>query len=382
MTPPDVLKSQISALEKSLDRAGDSLEKQGTAINTKLLQSVKGRFKNDLEGLRNRCQSLRKRIDGGASPESGWTHLANLQQDSTDLLQECLAFLEGALVRSNRFDGGICALADSMLLRLSQTADLGWRRFTLAAVGEVYSTMSGIVRLRFTDTDIWSLPVAVHEFGHFAAGAPTFSEFAQIAADAKNQDARYESHLRELFSDLFATYALGPSLVLACVLLRFSPVNAYAESKTHPSNAQRVWWMLETLAAMDESDGGEPILGPLAGKIRAGWTEALKASGQAEALPDAEVARLRPWLLDLYDLVNSRVPVVRYRSLSFLRAQQIQQALRNSQTPLLRDEDEIPDVLNAAWLYRLQAPSLNTYEFDGIAEKAFVMCEQIANRQC
>jgi hypothetical protein len=378
MTPVDLLVGQIRAVERSLDRASDSLSKQPKAVGSALLQRVRGRFENDLLGLRNRCGDLRSRIQAGASAESGWANLVKLQKDSSDLLRECLAFLEGALVRTAGLDGGVCALADKMLDGLNQKTDLGWQRFTLVAAGELYSTISGIVRLRFTDTDIWSLPVAAHEFGHFVSGTPRFAQFAELTDSEKRTDRRYEFHLRELFSDLFATYALGPSLVLACALLRFSPANAFAESDTHPSNAQRVWWMLETLACMDKTER-EGMYEPIAGKIRECWAAALKASGQAQALSDAEIVRLRPWLLDLYDLVNSRIPVVRYRSL--LRAQEMRQALRNGQTPAQRNEDEIPDVLNAAWLYRLNMSDLNAYEIDGLGEKTFQMCENIANRE-
>ena len=127
---------------------------------------MRGRFGNDLLGLRNRCQSLRLRIQG-VSIEAGRGQLEKLQGDASNLLGECLAFLEGGLVRAAGLDGGVCALADKMFEALNDQTDLGWQRFTLVAAGEFYSTLSGIVRLRFTDTDIWSLPVAVHEFGHF-----------------------------------------------------------------------------------------------------------------------------------------------------------------------------------------------------------------------
>jgi hypothetical protein len=375
MTPAELLIGQITAVERSLVRASDSLDAQEKAVSSALLKRVRGRFGNDLLGLRNRCQSLRSGIQGGASAEAGWGQLDKLQADASDLLRECLAFLEGGLVRAAGLDGGVCALADKMFEALNDRTDLAWQRFTLVAAGEFYSTLSGIVRLRFTDTDIWSLPVAVHEFGHFVSATPRFTEFSELTDREKGNDPRYESHLRELFSDLFATYALGPSLVLTCALLRFSPSGA--ESNTHPSNAQRVWWMLETLSNMDKTEG-DPTFAPIAGKIRESWTAALKASGQLEALPDGEISRLRPWLLDLYDLVNSRIPMVRYGNI--LRAQEMYQGLRNGQTPAIRAEDGIPDVLNAAWLYRLNMADLNPYELDRIGEQAFQMCGNIASR--
>ena len=375
MTAAELLMGQITAVERSLSRASDSLDAQEKAVSSALLKRVRGRFGNDLLGLRNQCQSLRSRIQGGASAEAGWGQLDKLQADASDLLRECLAFLEGGLVRAAGLDGGICALADKMFEALNDQTDLCWQRFTLLAAGEFYSTLSGIVRLRFTDTDIWSLPVGVHEFGHFVSATPRFAEFTEMSDREKGNDPRYESHLRELFSDLFATYALGPSLVLTCALLRFSPSGA--ESNTHPSNAQRVWWMLETLASMDNTEG-DAMFAPIAARIRDSWTAAVKASGQPETLTDKEISRLRPWLLDLYDLVNSRLPMVRYRNI--LRAQDMFQGFRDDHTPALRPEDGIPDVLNAAWLYRLNTADPNASDLRRIGDQAFQMCENIANR--
>lgn len=133
--------------------------------------------------------------------------------------------------------------------------------------------------------------------------------------------------------------------------------------------------MLETLSNMDKTEG-DHTFSTIADKCRESWTAALQASGEPEALSDGEIARLRRWQLDLYDLVNSRIPLVRYKNI--LRAQEIYQGLRNSQTPEIRAEDGIPDVLNAAWLYRLNMAEFNSYELDRIGEQAFQMCKEIA----
>jgi hypothetical protein len=378
MNPSQILTGQIFALERSLGRAKESVTRQGQEANSKLLRRVHGRFENDLLGLRNRCLSLSKRIANEDPGEAAWAQFGKLQAEAWELMKECLAFLEGALVRKAGIDGGVCDLADAMLYELSEKTDMCWQRFTLAAAGEFFSTISGIIRLRYTDTDIWNLPIAAHEFGHFVSSTGIFKEeFDEITRVQKGKKPSYESHLRELFSDLFATYALGPSLVLNCALLRFSPVGAYQEASTHPSASQRIWWMLETLAKMDESEGN-PTHNAVAAEVKEAWTAAVKAAGENEVLSDDEISRLRGWLAELYDLVDSRIPGVRYRS--FLRAQEYIQAFRNDQGPQLRDEDQIPDVLNGAWGYRLGAASAKGYEVDQIGKKAFAICATISRR--
>jgi hypothetical protein len=375
MNPASILTGELVTAERALDRASRSLDALGDAGGSELLTRVRGRFDNQLEGSRDKCRGLRQRIEQGASVEAGWSELEILQREISDLLGECLAFVEGALARRSGFDGGICKLADSMLDALSRKADIGWQRFTLVAAGEFYSTLSGIVRLRFTDTDIWSLPVCVHEFGHFAASTQQFAEFGAIAAREKQKDTRYDSHLRELFSDIFATYALGPSLAIACALLRFVP--STGETQTHPSNAERLWCMLQTLTKMDEREI-EPMFGPIAAKTGKMWADALKVDSPMHALSNEEYDRTRSWFLELYDLIEAQTRALRYGSI--LRAKEMYISLRQSGSVLLRDDDQISDVLNAAWLYRLNAGGFNAFEFDQIGSKAFAMCESIANR--
>jgi hypothetical protein len=378
MTPAAVVTGQVAALLQSVSQVNGLLDRFGQmqAPASNLLQRVKGRFRNDLLGLKKRCTDLYKIVQDGKASETDLGALAKLEREALDLFRECLAFLEGASIRASGIDGGICQIADSMLYNLSRANDLGWERFTLVAVGEFFSTRSGIVRLRFTDTRIWNLPVATHEFGHYVSGLPAFSDFQTTAANAARKDSRFGSHLGELFSDLFATYAMGPSYFLNCALLRFGLSNAADESTTHPSSSQRVWWMAATLAKMDEGSV-RPIYADVISEVKDLWEHGLALANQPQ-LPEGEISRLRQWLVDLYDLVDSRLPNAKYGR--WYRAQDMLQSFQNGDgEPDLRDDDSIPDILNAVWLYRLQMRDINSFELDQIEKSAFDLCTKLAN---
>jgi hypothetical protein len=378
MTPASLVAGQIAALDRSLAQADKLLERCGQQqLTSDLLDRVRGLFRNRLLPLRSQCATLLQTTQTGNAAAIDLARLEHLQAECSDLIRECLAFLEGAYTRAAGIDGDSCKFADAMLLSLSKENNLGWSRFTLVGPAEFFSTSSGIVRLRFTDTGIWNLPVAVHEFGHFVSTIDAFREpFKASAAAAGSKDPKYKSHLGELFADLFATYVLGPAYLLNCALLRFPLSNASLESSTHPSANQRVWWMLETLTKMD--DPGWPLYSNLVNQVRALWSAGV-ASANQPALSDAEISRLRPWFFDLYDLINSGVPNAKYAK--WLRAQGLSQAFRQNQDPGLLPDDTIPEVLNALWLYRAQTAAFNAFEMEQVERQALQLCAAIVDRK-
>jgi hypothetical protein len=135
--------------------------------------------------------------------------------------------------------------------------------------------------------------------------------------------------------------------------------------------------MIETLAKMDYGSVF-PAYKDLAAQVKEIWAGALAAANQP-ALQDAECARLRLWLEDLYDQVDSQIPNLKYEK--WLRAQDMFLNLRKGADPAVRDDDSISEVLNATWLYRLTVPNANRFELDQIEKNAFEACHMIASKQ-
>ena len=244
-----------------------------------------------------------------------WTTLRGIEDACQSLFRECLAIVQ--VVRGAGLDNGLCEIGDALLQDLGHGADLHWGRFTILAESESIVELGSIVRLRFPEVSIWSLPVAAHEYGHFVGprlevqdpGQPSRHPFQDFLEQIREDDPRYYYYGHEFFADLFATYALGPSFACCCILLRFDPVTASTEYSTHPSAAQRVYWLLSVLRAMDEQDPFLSFSGIIK-DLENWWSATLAASGQSAGSlvsPDAS-SRLDSWRDELFAMVEDHLP--------------------------------------------------------------------------
>ena len=157
--------------------------------------------------------------------------------------------------------------------------------------------------MRFPLNGIWDIPIAAHEFGHFAAyrlnvpdedgtPSPVFRDFVEgylrqyeVSSEARSQVWR--SYLNEYFADIFATYVLGPSYACTALLLRFEPANAQRESSaTHPSFAKRARAIIETLQRMDMERDSEGKFSSIIDVINQRWFDILASVGIGSELPD------------------------------------------------------------------------------------------------
>ncbi len=89
-----------------------------------------------------------------------------------DLVAETLAFLGGAAARKFKLDRGVTSLANAWLDQLSEAA-LAKVGVVIPASTEFTGMLTHVVRLRLPSDGVWSLPVAVHEYGHFVASVLT-----------------------------------------------------------------------------------------------------------------------------------------------------------------------------------------------------------------
>lgn len=375
MNTRSVLVGQIGSWVDSLNQAMRCLQLR--QLDAEMRRRINIRLETDLtKGLKT-LTSLQQQVQNGAELSLSWVKFQTDRRESARVLHECLAFIEGALVRANNIDGGVCRIADAMLCELNHLTDVGWSRFTILADGEFFAGLSGIIRLRFADVSIWNLPVCAHEFGHFVGKKdPNLDE---IISREKRKEPRYDPFLQEHFADLFATYTVGPAFALNCVLLRFSPSGAFQEGSTHPSDAHRVWWMLQTLRRMEKRQSPGPRLyDHMVTKIQELWTSSLIAAGDNKELPARETARLGEWLDELFDAIDTSFPRARFGG--WMRAEEMAEQLRKKRPPTLHKEDDIPGILNAAWLCRSESDYGDGYEVSWLADQALRLCQEVTER--
>lgn len=387
MNERSILIAQIQTLAQELGRAESALDAQ--EIDSDLRERVRIRFDKLIKKQQQALTNVRREVEGGQPPEACWDSFRSIRKECGPLFHECLAFMQGALVRSAGLDDGLCRIADVLLDGLSHQADIPWERFTILAEGEFFADMAEIIRLRFPELSIWNLPVTGHEFGHFVGpklevhglDGKSRHPFQDLLERERRQGQQYWSFLHEHFADLFAVYALGPAFACTCILLRFDPGMAYLDGQVHPGYAKRVHFILKALEKMDEAETGvvryyRDIIKML-GKL---WRQGLAATGQPESLDQSVTIPLDGLLDELYVLVDTELPRVRYRG--WLGAQMLADKMQPDKdtAPTLRDQDTLPDVLNAAWLCRIQHWDGDSHMVRRIGERAVELCRQIMRR--
>lgn len=396
-----ILLDRIQALRQELDRAKRAVEQ----INPKWGDPIRGdllsEFKGKRDDLKNLAQAVRKAQSDAALSQS-WKSFQKTREECKPLFEECLALAQGSLVRTAGLDEGLCEIADALLHDFSnRIASISWDRFTVLGTEEFFRKLAQVIRVRFPEASIWSLPVAAHEFGHFVAPLlkaedRTGTEFWPVKAVLerleRQESLRDRFYVEELFADLFATYVLGPAYPCTCMLLRWDPWTAHMDGDEHPSDAKRVYWILKVLEEMDENKGGlRPTYERIITKLRQSWRSSLKLIGQPQSLEEYLAAeenggdimqQLDEWFRELYGAVaeNKKMADVRFRERHWIQAQRMSDEMRERAPLVARDEHTLAVVLNAAWWCRTEYAVRDASLLHWIGQQAVNLCRQIADR--
>jgi hypothetical protein len=386
MSDRSTLEDQIDRLRQDLGAAEQTLE---TALgDSDLRRRVTPRFDALFSAVRSDLKKISGKVDqvSPTSPPPDWTSLwikfGHARRDSSDLFRECIALLHGILGRRANLDNGLCGIADALLDDLSRRCGIPWGRFTILGDVESFYKVADVIRVRFPERAVWSLPLVTHEFGHYVANelrmrrfddsyAFPFREFVTDEARNAPRESRY---LHERFADMFATYTAGPAILMASVWLRFDP--HLTEDAEHPRDAERVWFMLRTLSAMD-TEGA--IYRAVRDRVATEWNRISSAAGTPAEVTREEAASLESCFVTMYEWFSKMPQASRYDG--WLRASRLSEGLRSPLDRIRDPEPEmsIADILNAAWQCRVfggDAPvSIAT-----ISERALQACRIIGDR--
>jgi hypothetical protein len=332
----------------------DDLAAAEKAMSTKALGTTLTRVRMDFgDRIKEIHKILQTRLDKAKRAEPSSTLWRDFETDRKachNVVRECLAFVEGSLMRVQGFDCGLCPIADALLRQLNEAAKLGWNSFTLPADGESFAGLAEVVRLRFPVTGIWDLPIAAHEFGHFAAsklkpGEEPRDDYFSF------QSERIKPYLDELFADAFATFALGPAFVRTCLFRRFHPASANTESDgKHPSFTWRAYLTLGILEQMGKTVR-EYV--PVSEVSADRWRLALAQAGQEPIERDKDLDTM---VRDCYSFLKRAAPRLEYTS--WPAAQELSTQLEE---PGGTQQFSLSDLVNASWIARLK-PGSNSRE--------------------
>jgi hypothetical protein len=386
MDERSILMAQIEMLQDNLRRAGRALNRP--RIDQKLSDRVRPPLSIELQEKEADLKQLLQEVADSQPLDFCWDSFRTVRQGCETIFRECLDFAQGALARDAGLDDGLCRVADALLTYLGRLANITWNRFTMLAEGEFFADLAQVIRLRFPDLSVWTLPIAAHEFGHFVGpemrekgpGGRFRHPFEDMLETERMNSEKRWSYLHERFADVFAAYALGPAFACASILLRFDPRTAHLEKERHPGDAERVYLILKTLEKLGEDEGGliPTPYHSIAGKLRQLWRSSLIAAKREPDLAEAATIPLDVLLESLYALLKRRMPDARYRSL--LQAQMLASQLKPDRdtAPKAGKDVTLTDALNAAWYCRLQHWGENIYITRKIEERATALCIELA----
>ena len=342
--------------------------------------SLHGRVADRLKEAWDDCDASLRTIEVGAADNSLWSALASTQGDIQRLGQETLAYVAGSLARQAGSDEGLCALADLLLDHIgSLEPRLNWRGFAVLAETSFLGDLAEVVRLRYPGFSYWHLPMAAHEFGHFAT--PTIrvrkrdgsfigteypvEAFLEQRWDRNDQKKWFHAH--EHLADIFATYVLGAAYAYYVLFLEIRPTNVRSVTTTHPSWRDRVAVITQTLGRLVQSAG---VTSQILDDVEMRWRAILELGDAEAAQPDP----LSGYVDFLLPMLDRHLKGLRYSS--FPVAQQLAghlraKASRPSATLTPRD------IINASWLARLDDPDPVT-EADRIAERAVQLLRDVS----
>jgi hypothetical protein len=248
------------------------------------------------------------------SLNEAWYRYADAYKESRRIFGEYLEFIGGLALRSRGLDERICCIADELIRKCSlEGTGSTWHSLTVIAPKESFTrTMARIVRLRFPEWSIWALPFTAHEYGHVVVGDPDSFRLRRLLEGevnrlAQNDDEyqaakddqarerikeRIKKHVDVLFADAFATYTMGPAYACAAIYLRFDPSNAGAETEELPSDNRRAHIVFKTLKRINEEAGANKInlvYTPVIEVLEEHWKQMLERAGSASALSEWEV---------------------------------------------------------------------------------------------
>lgn len=298
----------------------------------------------------------------------GWRHLESARYGSIGALQEALALLGGMLLRQNHIDGGAAVMADCLQRTLGdRVRRVTWPKASVPGVEERYHRVSELIRVRFPDTTVWSLPVIAHEVGHAVVAG--YSEVALGGADNQlSFQVRYpQPTQREMVCDVFATLGVGPAYVSACLLLRFEPADADRSDGQHPPERERAHVMLRVLTQMGYQDTAD--------RLRGAWQSALADAGTAPVTGQAS-AELDTQAVKMSVDLTTRLPDLPYTGMD--RADTLAEQLERAVAPDLTLPTNMIDALNAAWLVRRRHWGVDGSLPSPVDRACLRLCRQVA----
>jgi len=417
----EVLIAQIDALTEQLQRGEAVLKSE--SIEREYRMPIYGKFARAISPLMRRLEQLRcTAAKDSLAPEeldAAWREFTEAYSEGQRVFAQCLDFLGGIAVRRMGLERGICGVAERLVGDFAFATGVPWSSVMILGEERLFddvAQITQIIRMRFPEWDVWSLPFTAHEFGQLVASGESvrgLREFMvdeerrlrRLIEDAQIQQAELQAvaptiralraeyvgtrnavaveqflaqqrhHLHSLFADIFATYFLGPAYVYARLFLRFVPTAAFTDEPASPSEARRMAVMVSTLQQMSQAEKHDPYAeGAYDAETRrfeALWENTVKAVTPGYEEDFIFGAPYDGWFTQLFNLLRTEHGLVGFKAADWEKAQVLSDGLLQFQPP--PPGLSLPVILNAAWHCRVRHPE----RVEDIEKRARELAEEL-----
>jgi hypothetical protein len=199
--------NELMASASSMYTSATKLDYRETPVRS--LAELDDQLVQDASSLREDVETLR---DSHAEVAERWTELRRLEAKANDVFSEYVDLVRGVALRSNGAYSEVCRIADDLVNEVAS----GWRSLTIPARTERMRKSSGyLIRIGFPEWTIWTLPLAVHEYGHVY--------LADRQLDVLPLDSMSERDAQIFAADAFAALTAGPAYACALFTSRLDP---------------------------------------------------------------------------------------------------------------------------------------------------------------
>jgi hypothetical protein len=358
------------------------------------------RIEKQAETWAEALKNSRERLAEEGKQEEAWQHYAKVYNESQSFFSECVKIMGGLAFRAapKGERDTIYRMADELAGHCAELAGPRWVAPTVPVQSEtLVRAWAHIIGLRFPQWTIWDLPLTAHEQGHVVVEAEHLWKSSDPQAKGLSKEGartQVATYRYELMADAFATYVMGPAYACAAVLLNLDPLKAHLDRRGSPTEAERAHVILSMLGRM--SSKGNGVYDYRLNQLEEKWQSMLQQIGQLQTLDDRHVSRkhVRVDEKNLEQLVDeverkferlfkyhpsAEYPYEEGWGLAKQWAEHWGKALKAGVVELTIEDMEIPkesslrDVLNGAWLCRLDYPD----KVDEIAKVAEDLFKQV-----
>jgi len=374
--PDPILDARIKALESAIRGIATSDLKWKDYFNFKFevhenlwagLDTARNRMakkeKEEIQKICNRFKGVHPAKINDDLLKLAWSDYLRVYSDTRRIFNEYLEFIGALTFRDIGFQNDISSWADELILDSLKSSFVGVTQppspSVLVKPETMIKVVARIIGLHFAEWNLWTLPLAAHELGHvLTEHNKDIGEFLEKLSGFSKSD------VYEFFSDAFATYTMGPAYAYASIYLSLNP-----ELDLDIKRANIIFSMLEL---MNVSAGkNRPYDKPLI-QIRTAWSNLIQMyQGAAVPTIDKDLMNITQEIWNEFnkeDIMSLVLPTAKYPANREDEGWEVAVEWKTNydyehgkisikDVPKVHPTNKIRDILNAAWLIRLDDSS-------------------------